>query len=1056
MSKKHLLILASLPWLLTSCPKTDNAGAIYDPSSQTGGGGNSGGGGGGVKKGPSGAPVAGAQSVAGAPTVTSVEPKGTNNSVETPVCVLFNESVQLSTVNTGTLLLRVQGGTSLASTISSFAGGRFFVLLPSAPLPTNRTIEVVASNLIRDLDGLPLTVPSTGIIGSFQTEVTADAQKVPRVVASFPPNNANNVSPGTATYGSGASAFAGTPTQVITVFSEPVAPSSILGNLTVNPPLEGLSLTQVFDPDGPTGPQPPAVTVLIPGSGAFLQPETTNRIWTATPGTPFKPGSQVLHRVGTGVTNDDVNPVNLAPAFQSIFNIAALEPPQFVNIVTENGLTTAPASLNNAPPPAQNSAGAFTVGVAFPASSVATDDVEIQLHDLTSTGSVLFKRKAAAGGLEAQYGGLSIFGKSGLSLLKDPTVVIAARTKRGNVTSPWTVGPPVTIDTVVPTVASYGPPAVGPLLYCTGRIAAIYGQATETPTTMRFLSIESPQGTPLPVPEAPFPGKLLMTTKGNFFSSYPLVPTPEITATPGTPPQEPVSRATFILGDNAGNESNALTVAVRARGRVGGPSLSTQNALTVLVYDEDTLVEVNGALVVVDEGLPSGTLAGQRKKTTSPNPLTGVSDATFLTGLDLTPGTSQVSVTVTAPGYGITSVIGCPLSFLSIPIQKIGGTPTTNPPTLTVAPQGASTGQKLDCIVNARPDLADRWVIPSSDAGLVPAFPPFTVAASRVIYPMAFVKAADAFAFTYVNDAFGFPVAPINLGGSSTTTITFGQSYGQTATFDDDPVQVPPAGSVPATLPGTPFNNASLSGVVEVTLTVPGARVGVIGQIPVGEGRAGNAVGGLVSVANSFDPKVNTTGLFKKVDSNTNALVVDPVDPMNFQTDVRIGVRVEDSEGNVSRALALATSTNGSVTGIGLPVIPAVQPSTPASGGLLAPKVWWNDTNASMYVVHLVITSGSTSREWRLYTLVGGTDQSQFGKLGLQLPNLTGLGSEGGAPLPVMGSLVKQYVDGITLPQITSNGWAGFFFDDLRFSAPLPGFDADLRFARSKKVEIIY
>jgi hypothetical protein len=1041
---------------LLSCPNTDDPGAIFDPGMQTGGGGDPNGPS--VVKGPSGPPVAGSLSLAGSPKVSTVHPNGQNISIETPVCVTFNESVQLSTVTPASLLLRVQQGSTLISSVSSFGGGRFFVLLPAAPLPTNRTIEVVATNVIRDLDGFPLTVPPTGIIGSFQTEVTPDAQTIPTVVASFPPNNATNVSPGSANFGTPPDVVPGTPTQVITVFSEPIAPSSILGDLTANPPIEGLSLTQIFDPDG-AGSQNPQLTVLIPGSGAFLQPEPTHRVWTATPASPFKPAAQILHRVGAGVTSDDIVPQSLGfPGFQSIFDIAALEPPQFVGIVTETGLSTDPAFLNNAPPPAPNSAGAFTAGVMFPSSSLSTDDVEIRMHDSSSTGTVLFKKKAINGAGEGDYSALSIFGKNGISLLKDPTVVLAARTKRGNVFSPWTVGPSVNIDTVVPTVSSYGPPAVGPVLYSASRISSIYGQATETPAFLRILTLESPQGVPIPVPESLTPQEHLMATNGSLFVSYPTVPAPVITAlTPGLPIQEPQAKATFKLGDTADNESNLLTVNLRFRGRMGGPFLTAHQTLTVVVFDEDTLTDVVGATVLIDKATPTGTLVDQRKKTTAIDPSTGDVNAQFLAGVDFTPGTSELTVTAAAPGYDITTVIACPTAFISIPIRKTAGSAATNPPTLTMAPQGVSTGAKLDLIVNARPDLADRWVVPSIDSGAVPAFPPVTVPASRLVYTAGYVKASEAFSFTYVNDAFGFPLPPVVLGGSNTAALVFGQSYNQTAAFDDDPVSVPPAGGITAVLPRGSFDAGTVQLPVEVALTVPGRKVGVIGQVAVGEGRAGLTSGANVPVATSFNPKVNTTGLFKKIDVGTGKLVADIIDPFNYPTDVRFSVRAEDAQGNIARTLALATSTFGPVSAINLPTIPAVQPSTPAGAqGTLAPKIWWDNTIASLYVAHLGVTSGSTVREWRVFVRIADTDQSVFGLIGLQLPSLTELSGAAGTPLPSLGSLVSQWVDAITNQEIDAVGFSDFFFDDLRFTSVTSSYIADLRFARSKKVEIVY
>jgi hypothetical protein len=172
---------------------------------------------------------------------------------------------------------------------------------------------------------------------------------------------------------------------------------------------------------------------------------------------------------------------------------------------------------------------------------------------------------------------------------------------------------------------------------------------------------------------------------------------------------------------------------------------------------------------------------------------------------------------------------------------------------------------------------------------------------------------------------------------------------------------------------------------------------------------------------------------------------------------VRFSVRAEDAQGNVARTLALATTPFGPVSAINLPTIPAVQPSTPAGAqGKLAPKIWWDNTIASLYVAHLGVTSGSTVREWRVFARIADTDQSVFGLIGLQLPSLTELSGAAGTPLPSLGSLVSQWVDAITNQEIDAVGFSDFFFDDLRFTSVTSQYIADLRFARSKKVEIVY
>lgn len=1055
MKAPLLQVLLSLA-LISGCGGTSNNGSIFDPNPPGTGGG--GGGGGGIPKGPSAAPVQGGLTVTGPPTVLSVAPSGTNVSIEAPVCVTFNETVQAATVTPTTLALRIQLGTTILASITSFGGGRFFVLTPASPLPTNRTIEVIASTQIRDLEGNPLGVPTGGVIGSFTTEVSPDAQKTPVVIATFPPDGAKNVSPGIPNYGTGTGAIAGTPTPIVTVFSEPIAPSSILGNLTANPPIEGLSITQLFDPDG-SGPLPPSVTVLLPGSGAILTPDPTNRIWSANPVAPLKPGATILHRVGTGVTNDDVTPTGIPfPGFTSQFTIAPLEPPNFVGIVTATGLSTTTTFLNNAPPPNPNYAGAFTVGVVFSASALSTDEVEIQLHDATSTGVVNFKKKTGANGAgETDYGSLSIFGPSGLPLLKDANVVLAARTKRGSIVSSWSVGPPVVLDAVVPTIVSFGPPSVGPVLLTPTRLVGVYGTATEAPARLDYTALESPTGTAIPIPTAASSKGLLLGASGNLFTSLPLVPSPPIPSpAPGTPPEEPTATATVTLSDAAGNTSTPVQVAIVARGRIGGPALAAQNALRVVVFDEDTLVGVSGATVLLDQGTPSGSSTGQLKRVATLNGSTGVVSADFAAPLDFPVSTPELTVTALAPGYDITTVIAVSQSFVSIPIRKTRGTAATNDPTLSVAANNAPAASKLDLAISARADVGDRWLVASID-GLVPTFAPTTVASNRLLFLASYVRASEAFPYTFLNDAYGYPAAPVALGGASSSSVTFGQSFSQTSDPTDDPVSVPPAGGVPVTLPALPFDSSAVSGSIEVGLFVPGIRMGLTGMLAIGDGRAGSVLAGSSTATTSFDPKVNSAGYF--YETSSGSVVASPVNPNAINSDARIEVRAEDVNGNISRALVPPVTGLGPVLGIALPNIPQTQApvASSGSGGLLAPKIRWTDTLTSIFVAQLTIKQTSPNRLWRVYVRRANADTSTFGFAAIQLPSLLGLSTaEVGAPLPTIASLVDQSVDAIQLESLDLYGFTDFFFDDLRFSSILGSSGVISTFARSRKVEIVY
>ncbi|MBI3820132.1 MAG: Ig-like domain-containing protein [Planctomycetes bacterium] len=1062
MQRFPILLSSILLVFAAACGGSSNPGAIFDPTPPGGGpstGPN-------ITKGPSTAPPPGSVTNAGAPAVGNVSPSGQNVSVHTPVCVTFSESVQTATVSSTTLILRVQQGQTIQSTMSNFGGGQFFILVPNGPLPANKTIEIVASNAIHDIDGNPLTVPTGGVIGSFKTEATVDAVANPSVVAVFPANNAKNVSPGSANFGTGASAFPGVPAQIITVFSRSIGASTILGDLTppLTPDKVGLTIIEQFDPDG-TGPQPVQNKPLIPGVGALLLPFNENRVWLTTPIAPLDPGSKVTIAAGPGIKSDSVTPTALSPVFSSSFTVASVAPPQFVNIditpATASEILTLPALLNNVPQLPNNTpnptyAGKFTVGVVFDASSLATDTVEIQLHDLAGINAKLFTQKARAGAGQTNYDNLSIFDSKGKAQLGQGAISISARTKRGSVASTWVSGPPLLIDTVAPTIKSIGPPSDSATILTTIRRAAVYGTASESVASLLISQIESPVGT-LVLPPIPAGAQVhLLSTNGNLFFSLPLVDAPPVdTPATGTPPAEPKAKARVTLSDAVGNSSTAQDIQFISRGRIGGPSIASQDALTVVVYDEDTLATVANAVVLVDAATPSGTSGSQAVKSVTLSGATGTTQASFLAGTDFTSGAPALTVTASAPGYDITTVIGVPASFISIPIRKTRGTAVVDP-TISVSLSGAPAGSTIDLFVSARPDLGDRFSVTSIPGiGGSPIISTTAVGALRPLDLVAFVR--NATNFTYLNDASNFPVVPIALNGVSSVTATFGQAYSQTTDTSDDPVLVPPIGGLNITLPGAPFDSTTAS--LESGLLVPGARVGVSGQIAIGEGRNGNISGGIAAIGINFNPKANS-GFFT-VDPNQNppfgTVVPAPVDPNASDTDARVLLRADDASGRVSRALVRSATGGGPIGDITLPSVPDTLASTSAvTLGKNSPKIAWTDavpTSDGFYIIRLKMKQATPVREWRIYVRRSDANLTVGGQVSLQLPSLVGFGSLAGSPIPSSGALIDQIADAISQSGIDFND---FFFEDLRAANPNPGTTDPVTFARGSKLEIIY
>ncbi|MFN0206015.1 MAG: hypothetical protein ACKVS6_06840 [Planctomycetota bacterium] len=397
-----------------------------------------------------------------------------------------------------------------------------------------------------------------------------------------------------------------------------------------------------------------------------------------------------------------------------------------------------------------------------------------------------------------------------------------------------------------------------------------------------------------------------------------------------------------------------------------------------------------------------------------------------------------------------------PASFISIPIRRTRGT-VTNDPALSVAAASAPSGSTIDLALSARPDLSDKFFVTSTlTLGGLPVFSASTVAAVRALFLTAFVRNAGT--FTYLNDAFLFPVAPIALSGVSSATVSFGQSFSQTTDTSDDPISVPPGGGIPVTLPGAPFD--ATMATVESGLFVPGARMGVAGQLAVGAGRNSDIAGLNTTVSINFDPRADDN--FFTVDPLQNppfgTVVSAPVDPNTAPTDARVVVRSEDNLGQVARTLARSATAGGNIASLTLPAIPAVEAPTSAGGGTDAPKVKWTDTlvgtgTDALYVIRLRMKQSSPVREWRVYLPRANGDFSSVGSVKFQLPSLAIISTPAGAPIPTAGTLVDQIVDAVRQPGLD---FTDFFFDDLRQILPDLSNEDEATFARSQKIEIIY
>ncbi|MCE9595212.1 MAG: Ig-like domain-containing protein [Planctomycetes bacterium] len=133
----------------------------------------------------------------GAPTLTSVVPNGTTVHPDTPIVLVFSESMSVSSLQNA-FRLEFQGGFGtqpVPIAQSALVGdGRMFVMFPATALlaDTAYTLRYADDAVVADLQGTPLDQPSDKQIADFDVGTTPPT--TPKVLANWPPDNSTNQS----------------------------------------------------------------------------------------------------------------------------------------------------------------------------------------------------------------------------------------------------------------------------------------------------------------------------------------------------------------------------------------------------------------------------------------------------------------------------------------------------------------------------------------------------------------------------------------------------------------------------------------------------------------------------------------------------------------------------------------------------------------------------------------------------------------------------------------------------------------------------------------------
>ncbi|RMH02450.1 MAG: hypothetical protein D6702_08895 [Planctomycetota bacterium] len=427
------------------------------------------------------APGDGALRLPGRPRLVALAPAAGAGGidVQAPIALWFDESVNLATVNTLSVQVRVQGGAgSIAYGAAGFCGDRLVVLTPSAPLLTDTVYEVWLTSALTDLEGERLLPPGrNGRAGTFRTAAAA-AGVPPRVLGSFPPDGAveePNDHP------------------VVLLFSKKIDFTSVSG----------------------------AVDLLADGApAAYGVPESHSGdrvVVFPHVDDDLDLGAALTLDVDTTITDTEFTPLPLAEPWHAAWTTLALARPSGID------LAAAPAvNLGNLT--------AFPTGVQVGGSALPSDRAGLEIWEAAGADHVAAELPAVAGPGTIAFT-TDLGDGAGGPLLADGPLVVGAWLERDGRRTTLRVASTLFQDTVRPRLVEFGPPTASipsrfstdlpelrPYGLASETISAVEVEVPPNPSATRTTALPSPDrfflGGAFPVgqvAEGPFPFSVRLT-----------------------------------------------------------------------------------------------------------------------------------------------------------------------------------------------------------------------------------------------------------------------------------------------------------------------------------------------------------------------------------------------------------------------------------------------------------------------------------------------------------------------------------------------------------------
>lgn len=190
-------LLHAVSWALALTAVLGSLSGCGNPSCVFGG--NCDGGSGGIGSNPATIPSDGSWIDPAAPRVLSFFPSGNNVDPQTPVVIVFSETMSISNLNAAfELSIEVAGGNPQALPFGAAAlvgDGRVLVLFPATGLLASRGYSVRFRDGVpfQDLTGQTVAIPANRLLGTFSTGATPPA--LPTLVLAYPPDGSTGQSP---------------------------------------------------------------------------------------------------------------------------------------------------------------------------------------------------------------------------------------------------------------------------------------------------------------------------------------------------------------------------------------------------------------------------------------------------------------------------------------------------------------------------------------------------------------------------------------------------------------------------------------------------------------------------------------------------------------------------------------------------------------------------------------------------------------------------------------------------------------------------------------------